>query len=209
MNGAISLVNNWSHTAKFLSSILQPIEEPSRVHYKFYTSTSTLEIDIPRLRLSFTLQSGDSAIRSRQFRGMFIDPDQSLGTLISLRSKLILLHENDNSRKVLIPDGAVHWARDGEHVAVNIGWQHDSKLHVYSMDNQLGRLVDNGSLHSKLMLCYLHAVTSFCVPDVLTKKTGTEQALSVLRSASMRSFIQLAEDEISLLVKIARLTPVR
>ncbi|KAL4737892.1 hypothetical protein BDV11DRAFT_171491 [Aspergillus similis] len=209
VNGAISLVNIRSQTAELLSSILQPIEEASRVHYKFHASSSTLEIDIPRLRSSFSLQSGDSAIRSRQYRGMCIDPDQSLGTLIGLRSKLILLHENDYSRKVLIPDGAVQWAKDGKHVAVDIGWQDYSKLHVYSVDNQIGRLVDNGSLHSKLMLCYLHAVTSFCVPDILTKKTGTEQSLSILRSASMRSFDQLAADEISILVNIARLTPAR
>ncbi|KAL4749322.1 hypothetical protein BDW72DRAFT_214126 [Aspergillus terricola var. indicus] len=209
VQGETSLVNIRSQTAESLSSILQPIEEASRVHCKFHASSSTLEIDIPRLRSSFSLQSGDSAIRSRQYRGMFIDPDQSLGTLIGLRSKLILIHENDYSRKVLIPDGVVKWAKDGKHVAVSIDWQYVSKLHVYSVDNQLGRLVDNGSLHSKLMLCYLHAVTSFCVPDLLTKKTGTEQSLSILCSASMRSFDQLAPDEISILVNIARLTPVR
>ncbi|KAL4812455.1 hypothetical protein BDW67DRAFT_193625 [Aspergillus spinulosporus] len=209
VRGATSLVNIRSQTAKLLSSILQPIEEPSRVHCMLDASLSTLEIDIPRLRSCFSLQSGNSAIRSRQYQGMFIDPDQSLGTLIGLQSKLILLHENDNSRKVLIPDGAVKWVQRGKHVSVNIGWQDDSKLHVYSVDKQLGRLVDNGSLQSKLMLCYLHAVTSFCVPDVLTKKTGTEQALSILRSASMRSFSQLTQDEISILVNIARLTPLR
>jgi hypothetical protein len=209
VNGTISLVNIWSLTAKYLSSILQPIKEALRVYYKFHTLTSMLEINIPRLKSSFTLQSGDSAIRSRQYQGMFIDPDQSLGTLIGLRSKLILLHENDNSQKVLIPDGAVQWAKDGKHVAVKIGSQDGSKLHVYSVDNQFGCLVDNRSLHSKLMLCYLHAVTLFCMPDVLTNKTGTEQALSVLHSALMRSFNQLARDEISLLVNIAHLAPVR
>lgn len=209
VKGEVSLVNIRSQTAGSLFSILQPIERASRLHCKFHTSSSTLEIDMPRLRLSFSLQSGRSSIRSRQYRGMKIDPDQSLGTLVGLRSKLILLHENDHSRKVLIPDGAVTWVKDGGHVAVNIGWQAVSKLHVYSVDNQLGRLVDNGSLQSKLMLCYLHAVTSFCVPDVLTKKTGTEQSLSILRSASMRSFSQLTPENISILVELARLTPVR
>ncbi|KAF7139739.1 hypothetical protein CNMCM5793_007809 [Aspergillus hiratsukae] len=209
VKGEISLVNIRSQTAGSLFSFFQPIERASRLHCKFHTSSSTLEIDIPRLRLSFSLQSGHSSIRARQYPGMKIDPDQSLGTLVGLRSKLILLHENDHSRKVLVPDGAVTWVKDGGHVAVNIDWQAVSKLHVYSVDNQLGRLVDNGSLQSKLMLCYLHAVTSFCVPDVLTKKTGTEQSLSILRSASMRSFSQLTPENISILVELARLTPVR
>ncbi|KAL4861979.1 hypothetical protein BDV12DRAFT_207643 [Aspergillus spectabilis] len=209
VKGEISLVNTQSQTAKSLFSILEPIERASGLHCKLHTSSSTLEIDIPRLRLNFSLQSGHSSVRSRQYRGMVIDPDQSLSTLVGLRSKLILFHENDHNRKVLIPDGAVTWVKDGGHVAVDIGWQAFSKLHVYSVDNQIGRLVDNGSLQSKLMLCYLHAITSFCVPDVLTKKTGTEQSLSILRSASMRSFSQLTRENISSLLEIACLTPVR
>ena len=209
VKGEISLVNIKSQTAKSLFRILQPIEKASRLHCEFHALSSTLEIDIPRLRLSFSLKSGDSSIRSRQYRGMVIDADQSLGTLVGLRSKLILLHENDNSRKVLIPDGPVAWEKHGKHLAVSIGWQAASKVHVYSVDDQLGRLVDNGSFQSKLMLSYLHAVTSFCIPDTLTKKTGTEQSLSILRSASMRSFTQLTAENISVLAELARLTPVR
>ncbi|KAL4918900.1 hypothetical protein BDW62DRAFT_200299 [Aspergillus aurantiobrunneus] len=207
--GDVSLVSMGSKTAESLSSILSPIERASRLHCKLNTSTSVLDIEIPRLRLSFDLQSGHSSIRSRQYRGMSIDVDQSLGTLIGLRNKLILRHENGHDRKVLIPEGNVTWAKDGNHVAVSISWQEVSNSHVYSVDDQLGRLVDNGSLQSKLILCYLHAVTSFCIPDPLTKKTGTEQSLSILQSASARSFSQLQPENIAILVKIAELTPER
>jgi hypothetical protein len=55
----------------------------------------------------------------------------------------------------------------------------------------IGRLMDNGSLHSKLFLAYLHALTSFCLPDPLLQRTGTELALSILRSAAVRSFDRL------------------
>ncbi|RDW69108.1 uncharacterized protein DSM5745_08868 [Aspergillus mulundensis] len=209
VKGDMSLISMCSPTAKLLSCILQPIERASRLHCKLNTSSSTLEIELPRLRLSFNLKSGQSCIRSRQYRGMLVDSDQSLGTLVGLRTKLLLRHEKDGNRMVLIPDGNATWLVDGDHITVQILWQEVSYTHVYSVDEQLGRLADNGSLQSKLMLCYLHGITSFCLPDPLTGKTGTEQALTILRSASTRSFGQLRPENVAILVKLAGLTPER
>lgn len=205
----LHLVNMKSPTAKLLSKILEPIERPSKVHCIFNPASSALHIDIPRLRLEFSLRSGCSSIRSRQYRGMSIDADQSLDTLVGLQNKLVLVHETSQDRLVLVSEGNVSWNKNGDHVAVQIGWQADSRFHPYSIDRQLGRLADNGSLQSKLQLCYLHALTSFCLPDPLTQKTGTEQALSILRSASVRSFDQLRPENCAVLAKIAELTPGR
>ena len=205
----VSLISVSSPTAKLMSNILEPIEKPLKLHCSFHPASSALEIDLPRLRLGFDLRSGDTSIRSRQYRGMSIDADQSLGALVGLRNKLLLLHENSQDRVVLIPEGTVSWNQVDEHVAVNIARQAVTNLHVYSVDPQLGRLADNGSLQSKLVLCYLHALTSFCIPDPLTGKTGTEQALSILRSASMRSFDHLQTENGAVLVNIAKLTPER
>lgn len=205
----VYLVNLSSRTTKLLSEILKPIEKPAKVHCIFNTRTSVLDIDIPRLRLSYSLQSGFSCIRSRQYRGMCIDADQSLDTLVGLRNKLILVHETSQDRLVLVPEGAVSWNKDDDHVAVHIGWQADTRAHPYSVDRHLGRLADNGSLQSKLFMSYLHALTSFCLPDPLTQKTGTEQALTILRSAAVRSFDQLRPENCTILAKIAKLTPQR
>ncbi|KAL4901190.1 hypothetical protein BDW74DRAFT_187846 [Aspergillus multicolor] len=209
VKGDVSLVNIRSETAKVLSSVLKPIEKASRILYMLHRSSSRLEIQIPRLRLSFEIQSGQSSIRSRQYRGMCIDPDQSLATMIGLRDKLILNNKSTGDQMVLITEGDVVWERKRRHVNVKIVWRAASKAHAYTVDAQLGRLTDNGSLQSKLMLCYLHAVTSFCIPDPLTNKTGTEQALSILRSASTRSFSRLQPDNYAVLAKLAELTPRR
>ncbi|GLA78843.1 hypothetical protein AtubIFM55763_000735 [Aspergillus tubingensis] len=186
--GNMSLISMGSETARALCDVFQPIEKASKLHYKLHHESGMLEIEIPRLRLSFNLRSGQPSIESRQYRGMVVDPDQSVGTLISLRNKLVLLHRKTHNRRVLIPEGQITWEQDGTHVTVK---------------------VDNGTLQSKLVLCYLHAVTSFCIPDPLTKHTGTEQSLSILRSASIRSFNQLQPDSISILEKLAHLTPQR
>ncbi|KAL5332674.1 hypothetical protein BJX70DRAFT_404369 [Aspergillus crustosus] len=209
VQGDISLVSLKSQTAQALASILEPIERASRLHCKLHTLTLELEIELPRLRLNFDLRSGSPDIRSRQYRGMSIDANQSLATMVGLRNKLLLIHKNGCDRKVLIPEGDISWEKQGRHVAVQIGWQRVSSAHVYVVDDQLGRLTDNGSLQSKFLLCYLHAVTSFCVPDPLIKKTGTEQALSILRSASARSFSQLQPENTAILARIAGLAPKR
>jgi hypothetical protein len=203
------LVSVKSRTAEVISAILQPIEKPFKLHCTFDSTTSSLGVELPRLRLRFEIKPRSSAIRSREYRGMFIDPDQSLDALIGLRNRLILRHENSEDRVVLIPEGPVSWYKDNGHIAVEIGWQAATTLHPYPVDNLLGRLTDNGSLHSRSMLCYLHALTSSCLPDPLTQRTGTEQALTILRSASMRSFDRLQPETRVILVKIAELTPER
>ncbi|KAH1912332.1 hypothetical protein KXW47_008089, partial [Aspergillus fumigatus] len=203
------LVSVKSRTAEVISATLQSIEKPSKLYCTFDSTTSSLGIELPRLRLRFELKPRSSAIQSREYQGMLIDPDQSLDTLVGLRNRLILRHESGGDRVVLIPEGQVSWYKDNGHIAVEIGWQAATTLHPYPVDNLLGRLTDNGSLHSRSMLCYLHALTSSCLPDPLTQRTGTEQALTILRSASMRSFDRLHPEASIILAKIAELTPER
>ncbi|OJK01293.1 hypothetical protein ASPACDRAFT_51200 [Aspergillus aculeatus ATCC 16872] len=207
--GSISLINMRSETARSLSDIFQPLEKAPKLHYKLHRGSDMVEIEIPRLGLGFDLRSGQSSIESRQYRGMVVDPDQSVGTLIGLRNKLVLLDRNTHNRRILIPEGQITWEQGDGHVAVKVGWQAATRVHVYLVNSDIGCLTDNGTLQSKLVLCYLHAVTSFCTPDPLTKHTGTEQSLSILRSASMRSFNQLQPENISILKKLASLTPAR
>ena len=80
---------------------------------------------------------------------------------------------------------------------------------MYQVDDVLGRLVDNGNLKSKLFKCYLHAVTSHCLMGRLTGRTGTEEALNCLQTASTRSIFVLRESDIDLLQFFAHLTPSR
>ncbi|OJJ65665.1 hypothetical protein ASPBRDRAFT_79678 [Aspergillus brasiliensis CBS 101740] len=207
--GNVSLISIGSETARSLFDVFQPIEEASNLHYKLHHESDMVDIEIPRLRLGFNLRSGQPSIESRQYRGMVVDPDQSVGTLIGLRNKLVLVDRKTHNRRVLIPEGQITWEQDGGHVTVKVGWQAATSVHVYLINGDIGCLTDNGTLQSKLVLCYLHAVTSFCIPDPLTKHTGTEQSLSILRSASMRSFNQLQPENISILKKLAHLTPQR
>ncbi|KAJ5168683.1 uncharacterized protein N7482_004277 [Penicillium canariense] len=203
------LVNMKSHTANLMSNIFEPIEKVSKLHCIFGKDSESLTIELPRLRLEFSLQSQCSAVQSRQYPGMSVNSNQLLRCLTGLHNKLLLTNHNTEDQVVLIPEGHLWWTKANDHVDVKIEWQLDTRLHAYTVDDQLGWLVDDGSLQSKLFLAYLHALTSFCLADPLTKKTGTEQALSILRSASIRSFDQLQQGHIHLLGRIASITPER
>ncbi|KAG9566451.1 hypothetical protein KCU71_g4050, partial [Aureobasidium melanogenum] len=56
---------------------------------------------------------------------------------------------------------------------------------------------------------YLHALTSFCLPDPFTGNTGIEQAINILKGASLFTSSPLTKQEIRLLENIAALTPSR
>lgn len=97
-----------------------------------------------------------------------------------------------------------------DHVRINIDTGEDRiQHHQFLIDSQLRRLVDNGSLRSRLFKIYLHAVTSYCLPDTLTGRTGTEEALECLAQASTQSFMTFDNHEAEFLKNLARLSPSR
>lgn len=209
----VCLVNPSSRTGHHVSSILLPLESTQHIHLVYSPAKSCLNIELPRKKLKFHLDQGSSVIYSRQFH-MQIDEEQSIGTLTGLRSKLVLIDPKDRDRRVLlVPEGEVSYemtrSRDGTATHVQVIVKHDTaaRVHSYSIDNLLGRLIDSGTLQSKLFLSYLHALTSYCLPDPLISKTGTEQALHILDSAAVRSFDSLTAENHALLMKISRLTP--
>ncbi|KAJ5762049.1 uncharacterized protein N7511_005431 [Penicillium nucicola] len=203
------LVSITSETAKLISCILQPLEVSSRIHCILSRADSVLHIELPRLQLCFYLHSNSRSLRCSQYPGMEVASDQSLGCLTGLDSKLLLIHRKTHSKILLIPNGHVCFKSRYSHVGVTVEWRPETRIYAYSVDSQLGRLVDNGSLDSKLLLCYLYALTSYCIPDTLTRMTGIEKALSILRSASLRSFDRLGPEHAGILLKISKLTPVR
>ena len=210
VNGHKSLVGPVSNTGSTISKMLSPLELQSHIHVLF-DGSSVVFIELPRRRLGFRYAPGESKIHSHQYQGMIIDTDQRIGTLSGLATKLILKHERGvEDRLALIPEGSVEYSMTmAGRVSVSIELDTAWTTHAYQVDEVLGRLIDNGSLQSKLFLCYLHALTSHCLPDALTGHTGTEAALSILRSGAISSFDVLTASNTDILKRIAHLTPGR
>tara|TARA_R110002003_G_scaffold23_3_gene1108 strand:+ start:1361 stop:6781 length:5421 start_codon:yes stop_codon:yes gene_type:complete len=215
--GADVLVNIFSKTARIFHRIFQPLEANTHTHVTFNIESGTMDIILPRLLLEFYIRSQTTQIHSRQYRTMLVDFDQNICTLVGLASKLVLRNDQGDERMILVPlpqvfdSESVQYVRvpSSNHIDVTIAQGDATRICAYTLDATLGRIIDRGDLQSKLLLAYLHALTSHCLPDPFTSCTGTESALTILRSASIRSFESLTRENISLFALIAKLTPGR
>ncbi|KAM0336155.1 hypothetical protein ACHAPQ_004430 [Fusarium lateritium] len=209
------LVAPSSKLAERIAIILNPLEARLGLHLVYDTRKLATEIEIPNLRLEFLLKSGESLIESRQFRDMHIDSDQSTGTLIGFKSKLVLASSRRPlGRMVLIPEGDVQYETKTfnqleKHTMVTVVHGTARRVQAYKLDDILGRLVGGTRTESKLYLAYLHGLTSYCLPDPFIGRTGTEQALDILGSAAVRVTGVLTETSYTILASIARLSPKR
>lgn len=202
------LVDPQSPTGLRIASILGPLQESLKMMFITSDDGQTLDIELPKLQLGFYLKQAATCIMSRDFKGLKIDNNQSIDTLIGLKSKLVLTDSTGGDRRVLVPPGQVSYLLEQDHAQVTIKTT-SGPSNIYKVDQILGILRDNGSLYSKLHLAYLHGLTSFCLPDPFTSHTGTEQSLSILRGAAVRSFQHLTKKDLTLLRSIQALTPRR
>ncbi|KAJ8116579.1 hypothetical protein OPT61_g2025 [Boeremia exigua] len=209
--GSETLMNMKSGDTRTVSSLFRSVENAQYIHVSHDTILQSITIELPRLKLDFRISDGEDQICSRQYRGMILDEDQRIGTLIGLTSKLVLRHTSTpNDRIVLIPEGALSYRKTlSHHLSVSISRQNGTAIHAYQLDTTLGRVLDSGAMQSKLLLCLLHALTSHSLCDPLTQYTGTESALTILRSSAVRSFRSLQPQNVALLNQIANLSPKR
>ena len=220
------LIDIRSQSWCMVSSLLSPlctsqdlIVSVSSVDSSQSTSSLQLSVVLPRYDLSFYVDE-DGDLQSRNIRGTVYDENQSIGALFGLVNRLVLRPKTKDvnaveliPRCVLIPDGDISFRKAGHHVCVEIATNRPTLKRVtfqtYKADTDLGCLTGNASLTSKLYLAYLHALTSGCSTDPLTGRSGTEEALSVLRSADCWSTMGLSPRDAELLGLIASICPLR
>lgn len=199
-----------SATTTMITDVLAPLEFAKFIDIRFRTNNSFLTVNLPRMNLDFQIDNYRQ-LECKQFPGMTVYHDQSIGTFIGLENLLVV--RQGLNRSVIVPQGSVSFRRHDSHTKVEIQTIDKLKVkyHIYTANSILGTLVGNGSLTSHLYKIYLHAVTSHCHPDPLTRRTGTEEALVGLRAAATRSFQTVAADgfDAELFGLIAALTPER
>jgi hypothetical protein len=220
------LVNIGSQSWDMVSTLLMPFDTPqnllvsvSPINSSQLTSSLRLSVILPRYGLSFYVDE-DGDLQSYDIRGMVYDEDQSVGSLFGLVNRLVLRPKIRDDhivalipRCVLIPEGEISFKMDGHHVRVEIDTYRPALGRVtyetYRVDTDMGCLTGNVSLTNKLYCAYLHALTSGCSTDPLTGRLGTEEALSLLRSASCWSIMRFGSREAELLSLIASICPTR
>lgn len=188
-NKKVFLLSPLSGLGQRIAAMMAHLETSLNVHMLYDEEKKRLEIVLPSLQLQFSLDEGDTALRSRQFSNMRVDENQSIGTLVGLRSKLVLCNDqNPPMRMLIIPEGEIQFKRQGgdaihDHIVVSVLPGTSRRVQPYQIDELLGRLVANTKLESKLYLAYLHALTSFYLPDPFLQQRGADMALEILCSA--------------------------
>ncbi|KAI9733803.1 MAG: hypothetical protein M1818_007070 [Claussenomyces sp. TS43310] len=165
-----------------------------------------LYVELSRLDLTFWVNA-KGLLQSSQLRSE-IDTNQDAGTWYGLTSKLILKDTtNPRQRSIIVPLGGLTYKRSGLHVTLNVG--NSGEYGRFMINDVLGRL----DCHAEPRLLYLkaqfHAYTSFVVPDSLTGRTGTEEAVHCLKSGYCQPWTPLNTGPVQILKLIANLAPNR
>ncbi|KAF5716816.1 hypothetical protein FMUND_6112 [Fusarium mundagurra] len=204
-NTGASLVEPKSEIGRKVGSIFQDFEDFKRLTI-YQPANGELSVELKRLEIRFQVNQR-GLLFCPQLKAE-VDPQQDIGTLHGLRSRVTLRDtSNPKRRSVLIPIGNIQWEREGIHVAVRIS--NEGVYAKYTLDSVLGRL----DCPPEPLLLYLkaaiHALTSFPLPDVFTGKTGTEEARHCLLSPRSQPWTPLAGFPQRMLSVIKSLSPER
>ncbi|KAK7442560.1 hypothetical protein VKT23_016158 [Stygiomarasmius scandens] len=205
----LKLVDIRSNSFRMIAEQLQSLEHTRYLTITYSTHLLRLEVDLPRFRLSFNVNRR-GRLECSNFAGMFVHNDQSIGTLFGLKNMIVLAPSCPSQpRKVLIPRGNVKFTTHVHHVNIVIDsfFSRDVRFFEYNIREDIGCLEGDGSLASHFYKAYLHALTSHCIPDPLTGRTGTEEALLTLQSARSFSFQNVHKEDIEALHNIKSLVP--
>ena len=213
-NSLTQLIDIRSSTFDVVSGLLSRLASPKDIIATHTAPGRTLEVSLPRFRLSFFVNTSEE-FECRNMPGYVVDKAQSCGTMFGLRNKLVLCPSLTNPeaallpQRVIIPQGEIHFRTEGDFTSVSINYSSERHVgwHEYTIDTDLGRLTSNANLNRTLYQCYLHALTSHCLPDPLLNHTGTEEALYILRGAACTSFQGLDHYAAGLLKSIGALSP--
>ncbi|KAI1211128.1 uncharacterized protein F4807DRAFT_25762 [Annulohypoxylon truncatum] len=192
------LVNPQSDLFRNVARAFQYFETPRRLTvFQPQTDYGKLSIELRHLELSFFVNTR-GLLECRQLKAE-IDPDQDAGTWYGLESKIVLRDVISHKRSIIVPLGnKVVAIRHGMHIRVRT--EEAQNYGRYTVDETLNRLScppEPWLLYTKALY---HAFTSFCLPDPLTGRTGTEEASHILRSGAAQPWTSQREGMAPLII---------
>jgi hypothetical protein len=202
--GTVTLVDPRSDVFLEVARIFDHFVRPNKLTV-FQPSNYKLSVDLRHLDLSFSV-NGAGLLHCRQL-GADIDPDQDAGTWYGLQSKIVLRDAVSLRRSIIIPLGQIRYVRQGMHVAARV--EDGQEYGTFVIDDILRRLSCPPEPRLLFTKALCHAITSFCLPDVLTGRTGTEEAFTILGSSVAQPWIPLGPAAQVILQTLQALSPRR
>lgn len=181
------LVEQKSDIGRQISGIFHDFEDTRRLTI-YQPAKGPLSVEMKRLEIRFSVND-KGLLECPQLRAE-VDPWQDVGTLHGLSSLVVLRDRVDREKQsVIVPTGDMSWERRGIHVAVRIA--NHGMYTRYTINPLLGRLDCPYEPALLYLKAALHALTSFALPDELTRRTGTEEARHTLLSARAQPWTPL------------------
>ncbi|GAW25776.1 hypothetical protein SAMD00023353_1300190 [Rosellinia necatrix] len=204
--GKSNLVDPHCDIAIRIAKIFKFFEEPRKLTvYQPRAMSGRLSVALKHMDLLFEVND-NGELECRELNAK-VDHDQDVGSWYGLRSKIVLRNIHTQSRSVLVPLGIPKIVRNGIHVDVHIDGATDYGSFV--VDDILGRLSCKPEPRLVYSKALFHAATSFCLPDPLTNRTGSEEAFSILRSGAAQPWTPLPNSIYGLLNVFNHLAPAR
>lgn len=205
--GSSVLVDPHSPVFTTIARIFRNFEQP---HMLTVTQSKSfnkgLSVELGRMDLTFYVNH-KRVLQCKQL-GAEVDPNQDVGALYGLESMLVLRNASNRSqRSVITTMGNPEYRRHGMHVSVRM--ENDGNYARYMIDNVVGRLQSPPEPRLLYNKALLHALTSCFIPDPLTGRTGTEEALHWLQSGYCQPWCPLTSESLSILMTLSNLTPRR
>jgi hypothetical protein len=203
----VILLNPQSDLGQRIAEILGNFEDARKLTvFQPLDPNGRLSVELRNLSLSFFVNR-KGLLQCRELRAE-IDPNQDAGTLYGFRSGIVIRGVPcSDERSIIVPLGAVSWRLDGIHVSVRAS----SADHYgrFGIDQILGQLTCPPEPLLLYTRALLHALTSFPLPDSLTRRTGTEEALRTLKSGRCQPWQPIGGGAITNLMTIRGLVPDR
>ncbi|KAJ3565847.1 hypothetical protein NPX13_g7345 [Xylaria arbuscula] len=204
--GKVNLVDPRSDVFTQVAGIFRHFERPEKLTvFQPQAYNGKLSVELRHLDLSFYANKA-GLLECRQLKAE-VDPNQDAGTWYGLESKLVLRDVVSRRRSILVPLGQPMYQRRGVHVDVRIKGADD--YGTYQIDEVVGRISCPPEPRLVYTKALYHAVTSFYLPDILTKRTGTEEAFHILRLGAAQPWIPLGSVTHPILNVLKSLSPHR
>ncbi|CAJ1961699.1 unnamed protein product [Cylindrotheca closterium] len=157
------------------ASIQEIDENEERFDEVLIDRFGVIKYSLPRYGLNFT--QVDDGIRSDDFKGYIMTPEQQLSDTLPGFNTFLLLSNDEGEEIVIVPCGEV--LQSGE--IRNLGnWDTNMTFHVFHTHRRFCYLQSSNTL-GRLHLACLYASSGSLVPDRRTGKTGFTVATELLR----------------------------
>ncbi|EGG19504.1 hypothetical protein DFA_00082 [Cavenderia fasciculata] len=206
-----SLLYFVANNLKLRDQIFKLFQLESTSHFHIYEQEASqhYRIHLNQYGLDFIVDCIVGQINSVQYSGYRLCEQQYIGTLVGLKTILVLEQNNlSGTKKVILPHSTITLEKNGDfnNAKSNTTTLNHPSYFIYDIDQEL-KMIKSSDLTAHLHLCYSHIVTSSLFRDPFTGLRGMELAIILLKK--FNNNMPLNQSQLNILSQIASVSPTR